>query len=172
MGLEKLIDLIVQFLEFFRFCSIIDCYERGVRLRFGKFKSELEPGIHFQIPFFVDNILNENVVTKIYQAPTQALVTADGKCVVLGAVISHSIRSIRKALLEVDTVNDAVREACLGTISELVTKSTLAAVTAPDFTDRVTAECRKRGFRFGVEIESVRFGEIVTARTYRLVTGI
>lgn len=172
MGFEKLIDLIVQFLEFFRFCTIIDCYERGVRLRFGKFVSELEPGFHWQWPFNIDNILNENVVPKVYMPPAQALVTIDGKPILIGAVITHSVRSIKKALLDVENVHDAVRDACLATIGELVTKSTSAEVLGPEFAERVTAECRKRGFKYGVEIECVRFSEMTPARTYRMVTGI
>jgi membrane protease subunit HflK len=172
MGIEKLIDLIIQFLEFFRFCTIIDCYERGVRLRFGKFVGELEPGLHWQWPFNVDNILNESVVTKVYNPPTQAIITGDGKTVIIGIIVAHSIRSIKKALLEVSDVHDAVRDACIATVAEMVKHSSADEIVSEGFSNRLTIECRKRGWRFGVEIESVRICELTAARTYRVVGGL
>ena len=124
MGFEKLIDLIVQFLEFFRFCTTIDCYERGVRLRCGHFNKSLEPGIHGQWPFFIDRIITENVVPKLHQLPTQSIVTKDDKQIAMGAVICFSIRSIEKAVLEVESVNHAVNDACQTAILDLILAST------------------------------------------------
>lgn len=170
MGFEKLIDLVVQFLEFFRFCTIIDCYERGVRLRFGKFVKELDPGLHFQWPFFIDSILNENVVPKLYQLATQSIMTRDGTPIAAGAVICYQIRSIEKALLEVDTVQHAVADACQSTVAEEILSATWDEVRAPEFSERLTTACRKRGFRYGVEIMSVRFCELAPVRNYRTIT--
>lgn len=171
MGFEKLIDLIVQFLEFFRFCTIIDCYERGVRLRFGKSRGSLDPGLHFQWPFFVETILNENVTPKLYQLCTQSIMTRDGHAVAAGAVICYQIRDIEKALLEVDTVAQAVADSCQSTVAEEILNSTWDEVRAPGFSERITTTCRKRGFRYGVEIMSVRFCELAPVRNYRTITG-
>lgn len=171
MGFEKLIDLMVQFLEFFRVCTVIDTYERGVRLRFGKFVDELDPGLHFQWPFFIDNILNENVVPKLYQLCTQSVATRDDKPLAVGAVVCYSVRSISKALLEVENVNHAVADSCQATLTELILESTWDEVRAPDFSAKVTALCRKRAWKYGIEIESVRFCELAIVRTYRTITG-
>lgn len=171
MGFEKLIDLIVQFLEFFRFSTIIDQYERGIRLRFGKYVDELEPGFHWQIPFFIDTILNENVVPKLYQLATQSIMTRDGVPIAAGAVICYQIRSIEKALLEVESVNHAVADSCQSTVAEEILNATWDEVRAPEFSDRMTATCRKRGFRYGIEIMSVRFCELAPVRNYRTITG-
>lgn len=172
MGIDKLIDLVIQFLEFFRFCTIIDCYERGVRLRLGKFVEELEPGLHWQWPFNIDNILNESVVTKLYHAPTQAIITSDGKTVIICVIVAHSIRSIKKALLEVSDVYDAVRDSCIATVAEMINHAPAAEVMREGFFDQLTVECRKRGWKYGVEIESVRIAEFTPARTYRIVGGV
>jgi regulator of protease activity HflC (stomatin/prohibitin superfamily) len=170
-GVDKLIDLIVQFLEFFKFCTVVDCYERGVRLRFGKFKEELNPGFHWQWPFFIDNILTENVVPKMHQLFTQSVATLDDKPVAMGVVVCYSIRSISKAVLEVENVAQAVNDACQATIVEVILASTWDEVRSPTFTDKMTAACRKRGWKYGIEIESVRFCELAIVRTYRTITG-
>lgn len=171
MGFEKLIDLVVQFLEFFRFCTIIDAYEMGVRLRLGKYHSTISPGFHLQIPFFIDVVLNENVVPKLYQLTTQSIMTRDGTAVAAGAVICYQIRSIEKALLEVDSVAHAVADSCQATVAEEILSATWDEVRAPEFCERLTTSCRKRGFRYGVEIMSVRFCELAPVRNYRTITG-
>jgi regulator of protease activity HflC (stomatin/prohibitin superfamily) len=171
MGFEKLIDLLVQFLEFFRFCTIIECYDRGVRLRFGKYHGTLEPGFHWQVPFFIDNVLNENVTPKLYQLATQSIMTRDSVPIAAGAVICYQIRSIEKALLEVDTVAHAVADSCQSTVAEEILAASWEEVRAPEFSERITTACRKRGFRYGVEIMSVRFCELAPVRNYRTITG-
>lgn len=172
MGVEKLIDLMVQFLEMFRFCTIIDCYERGVLLRLGRFKAALEPGFHFQIPCFVDRVITENVTPKLHQLPTQSIVTKDDKQIAMGAVICYSIRSIEKAVLEVESVNHAVNDACQTAILDLILASTWDEIRTPEFGDSLTAKCRKRAWKYGIEIESVRFCELALVRTYRTITGV
>jgi regulator of protease activity HflC (stomatin/prohibitin superfamily) len=171
MGFEKLIDLLVQFMEFFRFCTIVDCYQEGVALRFGKFHRELKPGFHWLIPFYVENPIIENVKPKVYQATTQSLMTADGKPVAVGLTITYEIRSIRKALLEVESVNEAIHDCCLATSAEHVTLATWDQLRAPTFCETLTAACRKLAFKYGIEITGVRIHELAPTRTYRLING-
>lgn len=172
MGVEKLVDLLVEFLELFRFCTVVDCYERGVMLRFGRFHKVIEPGLCFQIPFFIDRIITENVTPKLHQLPTQSIATRDDKQIAMGAVICYSIRHIDKAILEVESVNHAVNDAAQTVILDLILSSTWDEVRSPEFGDLMTAQCRKRAWKYGIEIESVRFCELALVRTYRMITGI
>lgn len=172
MGFEKLIDLIVQFLECFRFGTIIDCYERGVKLRLGRLHATLEPGFHWQFPFYIDRVITENVVVKLHQLPTQSVATKDAQQIAMGAVIAFSIRHIDKAILEVESVNHAVNDAAQTVILDLILSSTWDEVRSPEFGDLMTAQCRKRAWKYGIEIESVRFCELALVRTYRMITGI
>jgi regulator of protease activity HflC (stomatin/prohibitin superfamily) len=171
VGLEKLIELVEKFLEFFRFCEVIDSYQCGVHLRKGKFLRRLEPGIRFQLPFYIDSFITETGVTQVYQGATQSLVTKDGKAVAVGAVITYHIHNPEKALLEVHDVNTAICDACFATIAEQVAATTWDDIRTPAFADDMTAACRKLGFKYGIEVERVRFNELAPLRTYRLITG-
>jgi regulator of protease activity HflC (stomatin/prohibitin superfamily) len=172
MGIDKLIDLFVQFLEAFRFCTIVDCYQEGVCLRFGKFHRELKPGFHWLIPFYVENPIIESVVSELHQLPTQSIATRDDKQIAVGAVICFSIRHIEKATLKVHSVNHAVNDACQTSIAELILAATWDEVRAPAFSDKMTELCRARGWKFGIEIESVRFCELALVRTHRVISGV
>lgn len=169
MGFEKLIDLVVQFLEFFRFCTIVDCYERGVCLRFGKFHKVLEPGLRFLVPFYIDNPIVERVVPRLAELVTQTLVTLDGKNVAAGVIVQFQISDIEKALLEVNEVWEAVQDACQATLAEHVQAESYDALRTESFAKALTTECRIQGERFGIEILSVRLHELALVRTYRLI---
>lgn len=171
MGFEKLIDLFVQFLEFFRFCTTIDCYERGIRLRLGENPKTLEPGFHLQWPFYIDRVITENVVPKLYQLATQSIMTKDGVTISAGAVICYQIRSIEKAILEVESVQHAVADSCQATLAEEILSSTWDEVRWPGYSSRLLASCRKLAWKYGVEIMSVRFCELAPVRNYRTITG-
>lgn len=171
MGFEKLIDLVVQFLEFFKFCCIVDCYEMGVHLRKGNLLRVVHPGIRFHIPGYVDRIMTESVVTQIFQCATQSLVTKDLKPVALGITIVYEIDDIAKAILEVQDVSTAIRDACLCTAAEQAAMSTWEEMCAPGFSTSLTAACRKLARKYGIKIQSVRVNEIAPLRTYRMITG-
>lgn len=169
MGFEKLIDLFVQFLEFFRFCTTIDEYQRAVVLRLGKFNRILEPGFHFLAPFYIDNTITERVVPRIRELLTQTLVTKDGKQLAAGIIITFAICDIRKATLEVNEVIEAVDNACQATLAEHVLAEEFADICTESFSKALTTACNMRAEPFGIEIQSVRLYELAPVRTYRLI---
>lgn len=169
MGFEKLIDLFVQFLEFFRFCIVLDPYQRGVVLRLGKFHREIGPGFHWLVPFYVDNTIDERVVTRVRELATQTLITADARQVVAGVIVSFSIFDIKKATLEVNEVWEAVDNACQATLAEHVMAEVFPDICTPSFAKALTTACRLRAEPFGIEIESVRIYELSPARAFRLI---
>lgn len=169
MGFEKLIDLMVQFLEFFRFCVVVDCYQRGVCLRLGKFHRVLEPGFHWLLPLCIDNPILERVVPRLRELCSQTLVTADGKPVAVGIVICFEIFDIQKAVLEVNEVLEAVDDACHATLAEHVLAEDYEALRTEGFAKALTTSCRIHAEKFGVAILSVRMHELAPTRTYRLI---
>lgn len=169
MGIEKLIDLFVQFLEFFRFCEVIDYYERGVHLRRGLPIRILEPGIRLQIPFFIDSFLTDNIKPCARPLGLQSLLTKDGKTVSINTVITHYIADIQTALLEVENVHQAILDSCAGEIGRLVMSSTWDQIVHEDFPNKLSIACRRRAKKYGIHIEEVQIMELTPARALRLL---
>jgi len=132
MGFEKLIDVLLEFIDLFRFWQVVDQYEEGVVLRLGKYNRTLGPGIHWML---------------------QALR--------LDCIVRWKIKDIYKVLLETEGVDDVLKDATYATISKVVRAHTWDDIIKPDFSDTLTKEARKRAFRYGVEIEAVEFGDLV-----------
>lgn len=167
---DKLVDLIIEFIQLFHFMVVVTEYEKGVHLRLGKFLRVLEPGPHFLIPFAVDQVLREAVVPTTHSLGDEATVTRDGKTAAFHAVVTYQVRDIRKALLDVNDTDHAVRDACAGEIGKLMRERTWEELQHSEaLLDDLTAVCRKRGFRYGIEIMSVQLASLALAKNIRLM---
>lgn len=167
---DRLVDLVIQFIHLFHFMVVMPEYERGVQLRFGKFLRVIEPGLYFIIPFAVDVIIRESVVPATHSLGDEATVTKDGKTAAFHAIVTYQVRDIRKAMLDVYDTDHAVRDACAGEIGKVMRERTWEELQhSAELLDDLTAACRKRGFRYGIEIMSVQLASLALAKNIRLM---
>jgi regulator of protease activity HflC (stomatin/prohibitin superfamily) len=170
--LDRLLDFIIQFIELFKFWIVIEPFEQGVQTRLGKFVKVMEPGFHWMLPFHVDVATTEHTVPTTHSLGNESVTTADGKSVGFHAIVTYKVRDIVKAALEVEDVNHAVRDACAGEIGRVLRESTWQEVLSPDILDRLTSVCRRRGFRYGIEILSVQLAGLTLCKTLRLMSNV
>lgn len=169
--LDRVIDFLTSMIKNFQFWVVIYAYEKGVLMRFGKFLRELPPGFHWCIPFHVDHVLVDNVVTRTVHLGAQSLTTKDGKSIVVSAIVTMSISDVKKALLEVESINHAMMDTCYGPISRHVDSSTWEQLHAEDAFDGLTKLCRRAAKRYGLDVESVQLADFAICRTYRTVNS-
>lgn len=151
---DKLIDVLVECWEACKPFEILHVYERGVRLRGGSYKETLGPGTYFKIPVY-DTILNHNVVTRTKNIVSRPLETLDGVTVQVAAILRFSISDVKKALLEVEGVEDATQDISCLVIADSVQRTTYDQVRAASFAETLTKAARKRGWRYGIEVEEL-----------------
>ncbi len=167
--LDKLIDFVIQFIELFKFWIVLHPYEAGVLMRLGKFRKVVECGFHWMLPFGIDHAITEHVVPTTHSLGDESTISKDGKSIGFHAVVTYKVRDIQKALLEVEDVDHAVRDACSGEIGRVLRESTWEEMLREDILDKLTAACRKRGFKYGIEIMSVQLAGIALVRSIRLM---
>jgi len=165
---DRLIDLFINFIEIFRCGTVIDEYERGVVLRFGRYHRILEPGFHFLWPFYIERVVQDSVVPRTWNLGPQGLTTLDGRLITVSAIITHSIKDIRKAMLEVERVDDAVRDLCYSNIARLIMQSTWADICSENFEDRLLRSCRRNAAKYGLDLTQVQLADCTPVRAYRL----
>lgn len=165
---DKLFELISQWLHAFVFWYVVDPYERGLLLRLGRLKRILEPGFHWIAPFHVDRVLSENVVPRTERITGLATTTADGKSVGFDAIVTYRISDVEKALLEVEDLKDAIADSCAGTIGTNLSNAKWEDIRHGEAVEALTAACRKKGWKWGVEIQNVQLAGIALVRNLRL----
>jgi len=165
---DRLIDLLVQSVQLFQFFDVVDEYERGVILRLGKFHRTVEPGFVWLIPFAVDRLMVDNVVPRTANLGEQTITTKDGKSVTVRGVVTAKISDVKKAMLEVEHMDDALRDSCSGEIGRVISETTWDDVWHGKAD--LTGACRKRGWKYGIEIMSVQLADAAPTKCIRLWT--
>lgn len=168
--LDRLVDILLQFIELFKPWTVIMPYEGGVLIRLGKFVRVLEPGFHWVIPLGVDHVCSENVVPRTHSLEAQSTTTSDGKQIGWQAVITYKVRDVKVALLEVEDAEHAIKDSCSGTIGQVLSTLTWSDILSDSgYLDKVTSACRKKGFRYGLEVSAVQFSTMSLVKSLRLL---
>lgn len=168
---DRLIDIFLQFLDLFKFWVVLDPFEQGVLLRLGNYEDVIGNGFHWILPFNIDNVLVDNVVPRTVNLGEQGLTTADGKTITVSAVVTAKISDIRKALLEVEHVDEALMDSCYATIGDLIVSHDWDTIRTAEFTETVTKACRKQAWRYGLEVLRVQFADRIPCRAFRLLSS-
>lgn len=168
---EKLWELLQAAFEALVPFVVLYPFERGVLVRLGKFVRELDAGFHWCYPLHIDQVFHENVVPRTEHLPGLSTTTADGVCVGFDAVVTYRVNDIRKALLEVNDLKDAVADTCAGQIGTTLSESKWESIWHGDAVENLTAVCRKRGWKWGIEIIQVQLAGVVRTRNLRISTG-
>ncbi len=169
--LARLLDFVTTLAEFFQFGTKVYVYEKAVVYRMGRPHRDLEtPGFHWTIPFWIETVQTANAVMATADLPSQSFTTKDGKPITVSTVVAWRIRHIRRFLCEVEDAESVLHDASRGAI-----RNTLAALTWQQIAEggvaldeTITAEVRRRAFRWGVEVESVCLSDLCSARPYRV----
>jgi regulator of protease activity HflC (stomatin/prohibitin superfamily) len=165
---DKLIDLILDSINLFRFWEIVDEYEEAVILRFGKFHRVLGPGIHPVWPFAVERAMSDIVKPTTHNLKPQSLTTSDGVAVVVSGVITRTITDIQTALLECEGVETVITDSAYGVIAASVRNATWEEIATDEFCSSVKSDIHKRAKEYGVAIKRFQWGDLSKARSVRL----
>ena len=168
---DKLVDLVVQFLDLFKPLRVVHAYQQAVLLRRGLFVRTLGPGWHLVIPLGVDEVICESVVTDTTRTGVQALTTADDVSVSVSVVVTWRVRSARKLLLQVVGKEQAMLDAATGVIARHVVGARWADLASEEFLDTITSEIAARAKKWGIVVDEVTWHDLVKAQTYRILGG-
>jgi len=166
---DRIFDFIADVWEWFIPFVVIDVYEMGVVLRFGKPVRVIEPGLRWLIPFGIETCKYETVVRQTSYLDPQSLTSMDGKLVTISAILVYRISDIQKFLCEIDDGETDVQNMCYGIISECVEDTVWDEIRNKKFNITVQDKCRRVCKLYcGVTLIAVKYSDKATARNFRL----
>lgn len=166
--LDRLFDLIVQFIGLFQLYTFIDEYEEGVVLRFGKYNRTVGPGWRWVLPLNFETVLVDNIVPTTAELGAQSLHTSDGHHVNIQGVLLWRIKDIRKVLLDVEDADDALMDAATGYISEMVAGHTWDEIRSPNFAKTLKSNIQEQARKWGIQVMKVYISDCSKTRAIRL----
>ncbi len=166
---DRIFDFLADVWEWLIPWVVIDQYEQGVVLRFGKFKRVVNPGLRFMLPLGIEECKYETVVRQTAYLDPQSVTTYDNKSITIAAIVVFKIVDIRKFLLDIDDGEDDMSNMVYGIISDNVEETLWLNCRRKDFNKRVFDECSQECNEYcGVEIISIKWSDKATARNLRL----
>lgn len=174
---SHLIEFIASFWSNLLPFHIVNAYEHGVILRFGRYKRDVEPGLVWKIPFFDNVMLCRNTMTTI-NLNSQALTTKDGHPVTTDAIVKYKIIDAQKFLLEVHEVEDAISDITQAKIKEIITRTNWEELHKDVHSDKEDEKsvdekiknlAHKEILKFGIKVYYITLTSLVKTRVYRLI---
>ncbi len=150
--LNRLIDILVQFVGLFRIYTYVDQYEEGVVLRCGKYKRTVGPGFRWLwpalVPWLAEQIITANVKPEPMCLEIQSLITLDSYAVNLCIGMEYQIIDIKAHELDFEETADTIALLACGVVAESVQKlkfKELGAGWAKTLKAPINRKARKRG---------------------------
>ena len=165
---EKLIDLLVAAWEWISPLSVIDVYEKGVVLRFGRYHRTLDAGYHWKWPY-AERVFEVRSNVTTMRLPPQTLTTHDGKSIVVSAVVKYSIVDPKPYICGIEDQVDVLADVTLGAIARHVRAIDWDALRVDPPEDKVATTVRRQVNRYGFEIEAVTFSDLGRVNSLRLI---
>lgn len=177
LGLEKIIDKILEFGTDLFPLEIIKHYDQGVRLRFGRAVLDktgkpkvLKPGPHWKWPF-VDNISSHMVKVTTMDLSEQTVTTKDGQSVVAKGVLKYEVYDVAMLLLEVDSAADAVKDMSMGILRDTLTEKNWSECNDQDLQKQLTTKIKREAKKWGIEVHTFTLTDLAIMRSIRLLNS-
>lgn len=139
----------------------INEYERGIKLRFGKYTETLGPGWHIIIPV-IEDLRKVDIRTKVVDVPEQDAITKDNVSIRINAVLYYKIFDASKTILAVENFKFAVAQLAQTTMRNAVGAVTLDELLAER--DKISEEICKivdlATDPWGIKVENVELKDI------------
>lgn len=146
---ERLIDLLVEFVELFQFFMYVDEFEEAVILRFGKYHRTVGPGAHWILPFSMEDAISVNIKPEPMYLDVQSLHTEDQYLINIQVGFTYKVVSPKTFLLDYEDTEDIIALLTSGFVTEAVHNTTWTdlrdGLWLRDLKTRANRAARKRG---------------------------
>jgi regulator of protease activity HflC (stomatin/prohibitin superfamily) len=140
---------------------VIDQYERGIRLRLGKFVADESPGLLLLIPI-IDRLFKVDMRVQTQLIAPQDVITKDNVSVKVAALAIYKVVDAQKALLAVDKFQGAIAR-----LAQITLRATIGEHSLQDLLSeqsKLNGVLRKtldeRTHEWGVKVEHVEISNV------------
>jgi hypothetical protein len=163
---SSLLDLFKQFTDLFVWWTVIQPWEQGIRVRLGKHRTRLTPGLHVKIPH-LDLIYRQTTRRRYTQFGPNTVTTRDGHTITIAGAVGYSIKDLDKLYNGLQHPEDSLHAMVSGRVSEYITTHDLADCTPEMIVSRVRPHLGLT--KFGLRNEHFVLNTYARVKTYRLI---
>ncbi len=146
---------------FFTFIKQIMQYEKGVKFRFGKFHSILNPGWNIVIPIS-DRVLKVDMRLRAVDIPKQEVITKDNVPANINCVVFFRVSDVKKAILKIKDFKLAVAQHAQTAIRDVAGSKTLDEILADReaVAEAIRTIVDEETDEWGIDVVSIKIQDI------------
>lgn len=148
--------------------AVIEPWEQGVRVRFGKHIKAVGPGVHFQIPFF-DAFHARDIKPRVINLPNQTVRTSDKRVLTVSAAMAYHIMDILKTYIEVFDHEESLINLAMGLVAKFVASHPAEECTVETMQVDVVKELRREAKKWGIEVNHLYMTDLAEVKVLRLL---
>jgi hypothetical protein len=146
------------------FLILINQYERAIILRFGKYRKQVEPGIHTRIPL-ADNVLVIDVREKVTEFKAERMLTKDNVPVTIDAILRYKIieEKASDAYLNVENFNDMIQQVSQTTLRNNIGSSLFQEILSrrEEINENIKSKIAVGSDNWGIMVTGVEIRQVI-----------
>lgn len=160
-------DLINWVSKLFQWWVIVLPWEKGIRIRLGKYQKLLNTGIYLKLPL-IDTVFVQSVRLRYMAAPMQTVSTKDGKAISIIISVGYTIKNIETLYNTIFSPTATISNIVMGEVSQYCASNPIEECLP----DKIQEACRLKltGSNFGLGDISIKVIGFAAVRTYRLIS--
>lgn len=163
--ITQIIDALKGFAEYLKFWVVIDPWQKGCVLRFGKFNRAIDSGFHWKFPL-AETASIQSVATTTTSLSAQSIIAPDGKIYTVEGVVKWSVFDIRPFVCDIWDSENVIIDSAKSAIAEIVSKKGIADMAA-----QVTTKSKFALKKYGIAVETVTITTLAPVRCFRLISS-
>ncbi|WP_410221917.1 SPFH domain-containing protein [Pedobacter sp.] len=159
-------EFIEYILNAIKIWIIVQPWERGLRVRRGKYITKLKGGIYFRIPY-IDSIFIQSVRTRVISLPMQTLTSKDFKTITLNSAIGYCIVDVDKLYNNIFHPELTLSNMAMSEVSEFIHNNNVDDIN-PQLIENAVIEKLKAG-NYGIDVHYFKLTNFAIVKTFRLI---
>lgn len=156
------------FVALLKWWVTVQPWERGLRVRMGRFVRVLKPGLHWKFPV-IDIVHVQPVRPRSQYLSEQTLTAADGVTVTVCSSVQYEVADIAVLYQTLHNAHDTLEQETAAAIANYVSASDASTFSIDAAIAHVTGALRWE--RYGIRLLRFSISDFARARSHRLITG-
>jgi regulator of protease activity HflC (stomatin/prohibitin superfamily) len=163
---EKIVELLLNMPPF----TLVFPDERGVFVRFGTYRYEVDPGFHWKIPWF-DRIIKVYITPQEVDLVNQSILDTNGVAYAVSGVLRYNIEQAHKATYHVHDYENSLSRCAMRVISGYISRVCVKDVGIGQIEEEVLEELKLEAEDWGISVSEFGLSDLVPCRAISLISN-
>lgn len=164
--MSAIVNILRSFWRLFIWWVVIEPWELAIRVRLGRHRTRLSPGLSFRIPY-IDHVYKQSVRLRFTTLPPQTVTSEDGHTLTMAGFLGYTIIDVDRLYDTLQQADGALSAVAQNEIAHFVQEHPLAECSPHDIEREAS-----RGMaldKYGIGFDSLRLTTFARVKTHRLI---